>query len=351
MQDCSLSIASVSPKESTPMSSSMKKIVVTKMQKGKDNHVNKLGDLAEGSTDCSQVINFTLDDERKQVGDHCNCVNYVQYVFAWKSDSSMMVMSRNYLTEEWKLFHSDNFIHRPSYVICGTNNFYFVGHGKVTVLDLKKKQSLWRKVFGYVPTNAGIVFNYTGVFLFGSATFSYSKAIFRFIPQDSRCQIVGEMTEPRIEPSVVSLDNIMYITGGYTTSGILCSGEKYDPVEGLGTTIQPMNFRRYGHGCTVFERKVYVCGGCIPEPSSRCAEVYDSVTNEWNIIAEMNRVRHRVSLFVRNMKIYAVDCDASSYTEQLEIYDLASKQWHLVGDFLENDVCSAVVYTNSASRL
>ncbi|KAK6054873.1 kelch repeat protein [Cooperia oncophora] len=112
------------------------------------------------------------------------------------------------------------------------------------------------------------------------------------------------MSKRRYGPGVAVLDKLLYVVGGRDGEAYLSSCERLDPRAGKWEVVRPMSTRRRSLGSAVLDGHLYAVGGADETNSKMSsAEKYDPVINEWTTVAEMNKIRHGVSLYFVPMKI------------------------------------------------
>ena len=66
---------------------------------------------------------------------------------------------------------------------------------------------------------------------------------------------------------------------------------RYDPIADEWTQRASLNKNCGGFGCTVFNRMLYVVGGCVdflhPQVSSSSVDRYDPLSNQWTSVTPM----------------------------------------------------------------
>ena len=88
------------------------------------------------------------------------------------------------------------------------------------------------------------------------------------------------MSERRSFPCAVTIDENIYVMGGYDGNDTLRTCEIYNPPSNSWSSIEPMNVARSNAGAAFLNRKIFVVGGW-DGVSLSSVEYYDLVTSEW----------------------------------------------------------------------
>ena len=93
---------------------------------------------------------------------------------------------------------------------------------------------------------------------------------------------VSDMLVPRVQPTVVSHQDCLYVMGGRNSNKVeLMSVERYDPATDTWTLVKEMKRKRWGGGGAVFHKHVVVVGG-KGKRVGRIGEVYNDETGTWS---------------------------------------------------------------------
>ena len=88
------------------------------------------------------------------------------------------------------------------------------------------------------------------------------------------------MGERRSFPCSVTIEESIYVMGGYDGNDTLRTCEIFNSSSNSWSSIEPMNVARSNAGATFMNRKIFVVGGW-DGVSLSSVEFYDMVTNEW----------------------------------------------------------------------
>ena len=163
----------------------------------------------------------------------------------------------------------------------------------------------------------------------------------------------SSMQIKRAFPGVAVLNGNVHITGGFDDEQDFNSCELYSPSNGKSILINPMNFKRSGHGCCTHKGKIYVCGGKDGFPSS-CCERLETSEKKWRFIASMNDQRRSFAVVSCGEYIWAFGGrdPKDEALDSIEFYDERNDLWTLSFPmFSERFDHSAVAFRNNVYLL
>uniref|UniRef100_A0A8C5N7F9 Kelch like family member 10 n=1 Tax=Gouania willdenowi TaxID=441366 RepID=A0A8C5N7F9_GOUWI len=101
--------------------------------------------------------------------------------------------------------------------------------------------------------------------------------------------IMSPMQESRALMSVAVLKGYIYAMGGYRDDDVIShrTAERYQPNINQWTFIASMNKERRNASCTTLNNKIYICGGWSNCRVLNTAEYYNPDTNQWTLITPM----------------------------------------------------------------
>lgn len=85
----------------------------------------------------------------------------------------------------------------------------------------------------------------------------------------------------RLPAGITSLHQSVYAIGGKCNSGVMSSGERYDPLTDLWKYIRSMDNHRMGFGITSLNGVIFVAGGSDGSSYFNSVEMYDPLVNAW----------------------------------------------------------------------
>ena len=99
----------------------------------------------------------------------------------------------------------------------------------------------------------------------------------------------ADMLEERCQMSAGVINGELYAVGGVNQHDQMVSSvQKYNPDTNEWHLVTPMNIPRYGMGIGTIKTKMYAVGGHGLSWELNSCEVYDSITDQWSYIANLN---------------------------------------------------------------
>ena len=89
-----------------------------------------------------------------------------------------------------------------------------------------------------------------------------------------------------------------------------------------------MPTRRYRPGVAALGNKIFVTGGRTGQIVSNSADCYDTDTNTWSQVANMNSARMEHTLVCKYGRLYAIGGHQAE--ESVEVYDPDNNTWTLI---------------------
>ena len=158
-------------------------------------------------------------------------------------------------------------------------------------------------------------------------------------PSFNEWRTISPLKQQRHAHALVSCDGHLYAIGGW-------GGHNLSSVERLGDLkeewiiSEPMQAPRQFLAAVNCDGVVYAIGGRAGKDYSttlKTVEKYDSSTNKWNYVSDMNFKRRAHAACVLRNKIYVVgglDAAGNAVT-QIECYDPKCDTWSIVGNTTE----------------
>lgn len=161
--------------------------------------------------------------------------------------------------------------------------------------------------------------------------------------------IGSSMPNPRTEVTAVSLNDTLYVIGGFTRDGINTNlVERYNfTSNSWDDGIKPLPIPLHHASATANGGKIFVIGGYYGDwvPSNKLF-VYDPITNNWTTGPSMPTSRGSpVSNFVDG-KLYVIGGDSNDNSlSNVEVYDPTTKNWTILSPMptARHHAASAVV--------
>jgi len=157
--------------------------------------------------------------------------------------------------------------------------------------------------------------------------------------QDSPLIKVGEypLAEARLGAAAVVSGDYIYIFGGSGGGAPLYRAERFNLRTRKTESLTPDFLARRHHGAVEHEGKFYIFGGQRYGDTGRThetrVEVYDPATGVVELIADMPRPRARAAVVKLGTEVWVVGGDKAkdgrsmAQTNEVEIFDLVTKQW------------------------
>jgi len=145
------------------------------------------------------------------------------------------------------------------------------------------------------------------------------------LPQE-RPLMQGPRTRPR---KPVQSGEVLYAVGGWCSGDAIASVERFDPRSNEWFLVAPMNKRRCGVGVAVVNDLLYAVGGHDGQSYLNSVERYDPQTNQWSTdVAPTSSCRTSVGVAVLDNCMYAVGGqDGVSCLNFVEKYDPTINKW------------------------
>lgn len=156
------------------------------------------------------------------------------------------------------------------------------------------------------------------------------KSVERYNCETMQWEMVKSMTEARASFTVATLQDKLYVIGGYRRGRKLNSMECYDPVQNAWLSLKPMSKCQGDMRAAVLDGFIYVAGGSS-EGLLTCSfvERYSPITECWQVVSSMHRQRRRFALAVLDSQIYAVGGfdDNRGDLKHVEYYSAGTNSW------------------------
>ncbi|XP_046397884.1 kelch-like protein 10 [Ischnura elegans] len=102
------------------------------------------------------------------------------------------------------------------------------------------------------------------------------------------------------------LNGLIYALGGFDGEERLNTAERYCPSSNQWERLRPMQMKRSDAGSAALNGKVYIVGGFDGDIVMCSTESYDPKTNQWTSFREMRSPRSGVTLAVYHNTLYAI---------------------------------------------
>lgn len=140
----------------------------------------------------------------------------------------------------------------------------------------------------------------------------------------------------REKPAVVAVNGLLYVTGGWDTSGNpVAQTDVYDPASNSWSTVAANPHPAAAPGAAVAEGKIYLVGGCADAFCTTTTTVvsYDPATDTWNTLAAYPHNDAWEACGGIDGKVYcAGGTDGSATFKNGFAYDPGSDSWSPIAD-------------------
>jgi hypothetical protein len=133
----------------------------------------------------------------------------------------------------------------------------------------------------------------------------------------------SSVRQRRCWPAAAAVGDLLYVFGGQSDVE-LASVEVMNPREGIWRPASPMPTARHGMAAVTVDEKVYVIGGFDGGRPLRTMEIYDPATDTWETGPGMPTARTGLAAVVWNDEIYAI---GGSYLGVVEVYNPVTETW------------------------
>lgn len=144
-------------------------------------------------------------------------------------------------------------------------------------------------------------------------------------PSNDSWTVKASMPTKRAYIGATIIDNKIYVVGGCNkdkgTITELDNVEVYDPATDAWTTKSPMQNSRKFFSTASVNNKIYVFGGYKNQNFIRSVEEYDPATDKWVSKANLKEAKYGMSTAVLNNKIYIIGGFDGTYSRVIEEYD------------------------------
>ncbi|CAG5117313.1 unnamed protein product [Candidula unifasciata] len=159
----------------------------------------------------------------------------------------------------------------------------------------------------------------------------YLSSCCKFKPETLTWQDVTPMNTKRCYVGVAELKGYLYAVGGYDGVYRLNSAERFNKNKNQWSFISPMTHQRSDAGVAVLDDKLYVCGGFNGMECIRAVEMYDPDIDRWFSVPGMPLGRSGLGVVAYKNYLYAVGgfdgSDSSVRLSTMEYYSPETRQW------------------------
>ncbi len=164
---------------------------------------------------------------------------------------------------------------------------------------------------------------------------------------------ISSMNTSRQYFGVTSIRENIYVAGGYNLKNkFLSSCEVYDSKSNKWSPLPDMNEKREGCAVVSVCGKVYAVGGRDDGRFHASCEMFDPATNKWTAIPDMKECRSYCAACAIGDKLYVIGGHAGFYGDYIEyssaeVFDTVTQEWSSVPNMTtERGGCAAVSVGN-----
>jgi actin-binding protein IPP len=209
-------------------------------------------------------------------------------------------------TANQRLFSlSGSFLKRSNHCVCEFNDLIFVSGGEInlSISDLVEIYDLdhFRRLIKDYYSNSHLQTDEKGA------------------------KSIQSMLQARTDFAMCTIDDKLYVFGGWIGSDVGNSIECYTPIENKWFQISTMPTLRYDFACVALKNSnfIYLIGGTTPfETKLSLVECFNVSTLKWELCASMNEKRTGCACTVFNERIYVFGgFNGRSVLSSVEVYD------------------------------
>ena len=140
----------------------------------------------------------------------------------------------------------------------------------------------------------------------------------------------------RGESCVVAAGNHLYVCGGFQEGNYVAKAERFDAVENKWEEIANLRQKRVGSFGVATEGKIFLAGGREPPgrelevgygDSLKTCEMYNTSTNHWQLIGNLNVSRAYGSMVCLKGTLYVLGGSPGWNQLDVECYDPTRDKW------------------------
>ncbi|GMQ61008.1 Kelch repeat-containing protein [Vallitalea maricola] len=196
----------------------------------------------------------------------------------------------------------------------------------INIMKSSKELIQPRYGFGTVTLN-------NKIYIVGGYGDGYISTIEEYDPVQKMWEIKTTIPTNRMQPCVVAHNNKIYIIGGYNNQEKeLNTVDVYDLEKDSWEQVKSMPTKRSGATAVQYNNKIYVIGGYNSQQKVLdVVEVYDTKTNSWTTIKSMPTKRSLMDAIVYDNKIYVMGGYNGFVLGDVEVYDIDTDTWERKG--------------------
>ena len=182
-------------------------------------------------------------------------------------------------------------------------------------------------------TNTAVLKEY----LYATAEVQDRVEIYRYIPENGFCNDIKKPPTNLCYICFVTDEKFIYLVGGkshYLRGTALSTTYRCDPSADNNEweEVAPINQARYNAFGAAMNDKVYIAGGCQGQEALKTCEVYNPLTNEWQLMPSLKVPRMSASMVCHKGRLYVLggvipSSDRLSRVLSVETFDSEQNEW------------------------
>ena len=168
---------------------------------------------------------------------------------------------------------------------------------------------------------------------------STETCVYRYDPEKGCCNQLKKLHTNLLGSCVVTDEQYIYLIGGrsnYTGGTSLSTTYRFDPSadDHEWEEVAPINQARSNAFGAAMNGKVYIAGGCQGQEALNTCEVYNPLTNEWQLIPSLKVPRMSASMVCYEGRLYVLgglipipSSGRLSRILSVELFDSAQNEW------------------------
>lgn len=258
--------------------------------------------------------------------------NYLYALFRLKGRKAYptIVACYNLMTAEWKIMKSRTTFVKDAAIAVMSKKLYVIGGcngigrllDAVQVFDTESDSWSFTESFPTKISQAAVAVCAGKIYVFGGKTDDdeSTKYVYCYSPETT-WKYVDKMYQARRAACAVTLNDCVYILGGYDGKKTLNSVEMYNPVKGEWKKISSLGTEAGCYKATSNTNRIYIYGG-------QYVQFYDDCLKEWDKICDMRKQNIEcMSILAFEGKLYIIGGKLGADEKHVYIYDLDTDKW------------------------
>ena len=174
--------------------------------------------------------------------------------------------------------------------------------------------------------------------LYATASWPGNDRICRYNPENGCCIDLKKPPTDLFDSFVMTDEKYIYLIGGksqYVRGTALSTTYRFDPSadDHEWEEVAPINQARYNAFGAAMNGKVYIAGGCQGQETLKTCEVYNPLTNEWQLMPSLRVSRMSASMVCHEGRLYVLgggipSSGRLSRVLSVEIFDSEENKWN-----------------------